>query len=340
MIFLQGLLSLSLILVAGTKPIHRDFTGISSNLMRKGPVTENIFVSVLDGIKNDRSKQREARKLYDDLGTLSPVRMVINFLSMLDPEQEEIFVKNFPLFTIPLMIEFSIRVRGLLDGDNSLLEYMELLKSQYALKKSNITGLKDVSLATVSATAELKEFLQNVSNSEEISESEESFGFVAVSLYNQFISEVQVISDGLVKKVIMKMNDAFAEFEQKVSSLPYKSLLIGSKTSHDGISGYYYMKQHKNIVDFQDIESLIEQKDSELIDAMNFSWGVVQHAIDVQLAKETEEIIEHLQDFTTEQKKINSLARFRDMILSADPQSIVKQLSKLSTSHTELFNLI
>jgi hypothetical protein len=344
MIFSQGILLLSLIFAAGTQPVSSAVTGSSSNLTGKLPVTQKIFADVLGGIKKDLSKQAEARKLYENLSALGPCRMIINFLSMLDSEQEEIVVQNFPLFTVPLMIEFSIRVRGLLEGDNSLVQYMELLKQNYALTKSNISELKEVSHATFSAAEELKEFLENVRHSVEMSRSEQgSLVFVAESLYSLFISEVQVIADGLVQKVVMKMNDAFAEFGEKVSSLPYKSLLIGSKTSDDGISGYHYMVQQQYIVDSQflkDIESLIEQEDSEVIDAMNFSWGVVQHSINVQLAKETEEIIEHLQNFITEQKKMNSLVRFRGMVLSEDSQNIVKQLRKLSTSHAELFNLI
>jgi hypothetical protein len=117
--------------------------------------------------------------------------------------------------------------------------------------------------------------------------------FIGDSLYKIFSSEVQLIADSLAYKVVKKLNHEFAEFKEIIPSLPYKMLLTALKeSSNNGISGYHFLVKQNFIKNPQlemDIDILIEEKDSNAVDAMNFSWGVIRKAIEFQLAKKTAE---------------------------------------------------
>jgi hypothetical protein len=115
MVFLQVILSFSL-------------------LFAENAVTDQFIRHVLDGIRQDPIKEAKARELFADLTHLTPSKSIINFLSILEADKEDTISKNLALFTAPRMIEFSIRVISLLDGDQSLVEFMEFFQKQYEIK--------------------------------------------------------------------------------------------------------------------------------------------------------------------------------------------------------------
>jgi uncharacterized protein with HEPN domain len=311
------------------------------------PVTEQLFRDVLDGIIREMVKSTgtvktvRALRLYAHKGQKNFVESIVDFTNLLDPDQLDVFETHQKLFTKQLLDDFGVRVQALLD-ENETPDTIETMKDLEESLAAQIHDLEDVTRETVSATANLNDFIQQVEKSEDFSQDSQTHLIVrAQNLFQNFISEVKAIGEDLA--AIKKINYAIDNIHSEIPSMSYQNLLISANHINQGMAGYSHLLS-ANVNDDQlvkDFDALIRRDSHEITAALESSFGPLERSIESALEQKSQEIVDRFQNFIDSQKRQKSpiLARFYGMKMLSAVEA-VQQIKRFNSGHAELFSLM